>query len=149
MTAAGFTPPDLSDPVIKEYVSRGRQGSGAIAIEDRPDHEGFAMLMSHSGSRERRKVKTDLSAQRKEEQLAASALAAQRPAEKEAGVKSKKGLRTKMPSSNKKNGCCEEVFGGKSQVLGSAHCDKCGIWFCHLAPCQAIRQAHQASCPGR
>jgi len=148
MTAAGFPPPDLSDPVIKEYLSRGRQGPGAIAIEDRPDHEGFAMLMSHSGSRERRKAKKDLSAQRKEEQLAASALAVQRRAEKEAGVKSKKGLRTKMPCSNKKNGRCEEVYGGKSQVLGSAQCDKCGIWFCHLAPCQAIRQAHEASCPG-
>ena len=59
MYALGVPPPDKNDPYVKEWLEKARQGEGAKPAEDRDDSEGYAILISSSGAREKRKEKQE------------------------------------------------------------------------------------------
>ena len=129
---------DDTDPFVKEWLEKARQGENAKPAEDRDDSEGYTILISHSGAREKRQEKKAaarlaevVKAQKRKE-------AAQRAASREAGQSGKKHLTARSPCAAQGLSQCGNKY---SRGTGSI-CDhsNCGVWFC--PSCGPFADAH-------
>jgi hypothetical protein len=129
---------DDTDPFVKEWLEKARQGENAKPAEDRDDSEGYAILTSHSGAREKRQEKKAVArlAEAAKEQKRKEA--AQRAASRAAGQPGKKHLTARSPCAAQGLSQCGNKY---SRGTGSI-CDhsNCGVWFC--PSCGPFADAH-------
>ena len=88
---------DDSDPYVKEWLEKARQGENAKPAEDRDDSEGYAILISHSGAREKRQEKKEVARLAEVEKAQRRKEAEERAASRAAGQSGKKHLTTRSP----------------------------------------------------
>ena len=128
MYALGIPRLNDSDPFVKEWLEKARQGENAKPAELRDDSEGYAILTSSSGARENRQAKKEtarLAEGVKEQRRKA---AEERVASKAAGQSGKKHLTARSPCAARAISKCDSKY---SQGTGSICNDSnCGLWFC-------------------
>ena len=129
---------DDNDPYVKEWLEKARQGENAKPAEDRDDSEGYAILISHSGAREKRQEKKEVARLAEVEKAQRRKEAEERAASRAAGQSGKKHLTTRSPCAAQTLSKCGNKYARGSGSICVA--SNCGVWFC--PSCVAYGEAH-------